>query len=154
LADYAGFHDQFVASGAEIAALSVDAPSESKVVTDELRLPFPLLCDEDRSVVTAWGMLNRHERGGVAYPALFILGPDLVVRHRVLEGTVKRLWAEEALRRIREPERAAAQADRGARVVFPARDHWLLALRNAWRLRKRGRWREILRRFRQSRGRR
>jgi hypothetical protein len=57
----------------------------------ELRLPFPLLSDPERGVIASWGLLNSKERGGVAYPAVFILDPGLGVRFRSLDGTTARV---------------------------------------------------------------
>jgi len=37
------------------------------------KLTFSLWSDVDRKVITKWGILNSHEREGIAYPNVYIL---------------------------------------------------------------------------------
>jgi peroxiredoxin len=37
---------------------------------------FNLLSDSDKKVIISYGVLNPHEHGGIAYPAVFIVGKD------------------------------------------------------------------------------
>ncbi len=61
----------------------------------ELELPFPILCDSKRELIVQWGLLNRAEMGGIAYPAVFAIDRDLVVRFRSLDRTAQRAAAGE-----------------------------------------------------------
>ena len=90
----AEFRDRFAeltSLGAGLAALSVDTPERSRALAAQLRLAFPLLCDPAREVVLAWGLLNREEKGGIAYPATFVLDRERVVRFRSLDRTASRV---------------------------------------------------------------
>lgn len=42
------------------------------------------LCDPERQVLPVWEILSPHERGGIAYPATFVLDRDRTVRFRSL----------------------------------------------------------------------
>lgn len=84
---------EFTAAGARVAALSVDDPTRAGAMRGELELPFTVLCDPTRSVVTAWGLLNTRERGGIAYPAVFVLDRARAVRYRSLDRTASRVDA-------------------------------------------------------------
>jgi alkyl hydroperoxide reductase subunit AhpC len=53
----------------------------------QLKLPFPILCEPQREVITAWGLLNSAERGGIGYPAVFIIDGSRTVRYRSLDRT-------------------------------------------------------------------
>jgi len=57
--------------GGRLVAVSVDPPEDSRRVVQRNRLAFPILCDESRDVIRAYGLL--HENGGptgdVAIPA-------------------------------------------------------------------------------------
>jgi peroxiredoxin len=60
---------------AEVLAISVDPPEDSREVVRALGLEFPVLSDTDGTVMDAFGV--RHAGGGlsgdIARPALFIL---------------------------------------------------------------------------------
>jgi hypothetical protein len=93
----AGFRDRFAqltSLGVGLAALSVDTPERSSALTKQLGLPFPLLCDPARVVVEAWGLLNRNEKGGIAYPATFVIDTEArsrIVRLRSLDRMASRV---------------------------------------------------------------
>ena len=78
-------------AGAGIVAISVDPPEKSGVVKASWRLPFPVLCDADKSVITEWGLLNTKEKGGVAFPAVYIIGTERRVEARSLDTTMSRV---------------------------------------------------------------
>ena len=80
--------------GLGLAALSVDPPASSRALAEQLGLRFPLLCDTGREVVEAWGLYNRGEKGGIAYPATFVLDHDRTVRFRSLDRTASRVDLE------------------------------------------------------------
>jgi peroxiredoxin len=90
----AEFRDRFAdlqSTGIGIAALSVDPPETSRAFIAELALPFPLLSDARREVVQAYGLYNRREKGGIAYPATFVLSQERIVRFRSLDRTITRV---------------------------------------------------------------
>ncbi len=93
MADYAASYGDFREAGAEVVALSVDDRARSEAMVRELNLPYIVLCDPRREVVTAWGLLNRGEKGGIAYPATFLIDRDRKVRFRSLEDVASRASA-------------------------------------------------------------
>jgi peroxiredoxin len=90
LAEHAARFAELRALGLAAAALSVDTPERSRAVAVELGLPFPLLCDPERRVVAAYGVFNRGEKGGIAYPATFVLDRERRVRFRSLDRVASR----------------------------------------------------------------
>jgi peroxiredoxin len=56
-----------------LAAISVDTQEASRQLKSELGLEFHLLRDETRETLKAWGLFNARERGGIAYPATFVV---------------------------------------------------------------------------------
>jgi peroxiredoxin len=83
-------------------AISVDDASRSEPVRDELNIKFPLLCDTRREVVTAYGLLNTRENGGIAFPASFVIDRERVVRFRALEDVASRVSVDQLLGLVRE----------------------------------------------------
>ncbi len=71
--------------------MSVDPPDRSRALAEQLGLPFPLLCDPSRDTVRAYDLLNAAEKGGIAFPATFVLDRDRVVRFRSLDRTAQRV---------------------------------------------------------------
>ncbi len=67
----------------------------------ELELPFALLCNPRREVVERWGLLNRAEKGGIAFPATFVIDRDRKVRMRSLENVGRRISAQDVLAYVR-----------------------------------------------------
>ena len=128
MADYRDQLAEFTAAGARIAALSVDDPARAGAMRSELALPFPVLCDTDRAVITAWGLLNTREHGGIAYPAVFVLDRDRVVRHRSLDRTASRVDAGGVLAFLQgEP------APPKRRALWPGLQAFVAAFRSAFR---------------------
>ncbi len=102
MADYSQHFEEFRAAGAELVAISVDDAARSEPVRQELGLKFPLLCDTSREVVKAYDLFNRAEKGGIAFPAAFVIDHDRVVRFRALEEVASRVNVEELLAFVRE----------------------------------------------------
>jgi len=102
LADYSEHLEDFRAAGAELVAISVDDAARSDPVRNELGIKFPLLCDTQREVVKAYGLLNTRENGGIAFPASFIIDRDRVVRFRALEDVASRVSVDQLLGLVRE----------------------------------------------------
>jgi peroxiredoxin len=107
LADYSGHFEDFRAAGAGLVAISVDDAARAETVRQEFGLKFPLLCDTRREVVKAYGLLNSGEKGGIAFPASFVIDRKRVVRFRALEAVASRVSVEQLLKFVRELGRGA-----------------------------------------------
>jgi peroxiredoxin len=110
LAEYRDRFSELTSLGLGLAGLSVDAPPASRALVEQLGLPFPLLCDPGREVVQAYGVFNREEKGGIAYPATFVLDRDRTVRFRSLDGTVSRVDLDGLFAFLRSGLHSAAPA--------------------------------------------
>ena len=106
--------------------MSVDPPEQSERLRNELRLPFPLLCDTSRSVVQDWDIYNKRERGGIAKPAVFVIDPDKTVRYASVDSVATRVPAAEIVRLLREPEAGPGRR----KVHIPRSGEWMRAIRN------------------------
>jgi len=152
LAEYGRNYESIRAAGADTVALSVDAQARSQVKR-QLALPFPLLCDPARTVVRAWGFYNPREMGGIAIPAVFVIGADRCVRCRSIDSTRERVATDGVLRFLRGdvrmealgPVRVRAGLSASARVIANAvrrglrTSHEGRARRSACPLERRGR---------------
>jgi peroxiredoxin len=101
LADYSKHLEDFRAAGAELVAISVDDAARAEPIRNELGIKFPLLCDTQREVVTAYGLLNTRENGGIAFPASFVIDRDRVVRFQALEDVASRVSVDQLLGWVR-----------------------------------------------------
>jgi peroxiredoxin len=120
LADYSEHLEDFRAAGTELVAISVDDAARTEPVRQELGVKFPLLCDTRREVVKAYGLLNSGEKGGIAFPASFVIDRERVVRFRALEDVASRVSVEQLVDLVRELGRGAEpQAKPRKRGVFP-----------------------------------
>lgn len=97
MAEYGRDHTAIRALGADVAALSVDSPARSEALRTDLGLMFPLLCDPSRTIVRAWDLYNAREMGGIAIPAVFIIGPNRRVLYRSIDTTSRRVSTEGVL---------------------------------------------------------
>jgi peroxiredoxin len=131
LAEYRDAYPSFRAAGANVVAVSVDAPEKSESVRRELHLPFPILSDSQRGVVQAWDIYNPDEKGGIAKPAIFILAADRAVRFVSIDEVASRVPAAEILRRVSQ-QLSGAGAKRKA--LIPGPSTWFRAIRNALRM--------------------
>ena len=86
-------------------AVSVDGPATSRQLAGELGLRFPLVSDEERKLIRAYGVLDAEN--DLAWPAIFVVGRDGRVAWRSLaESKSKRAGADAvlaALDRLRAP---------------------------------------------------
>ena len=114
MAEYARDYDLIRAAGADVVALSVDSAERSEALRAQLGLRFPNLCDPARAVVRAWDLYNPKEMGGIAIPAVFVIGPDRLVRYRSIDATRTRVSTEGVLRFLRGE--APAETIRPTRV--------------------------------------
>jgi peroxiredoxin len=121
LADYSEHATEFEQSGVGVAALSVDTPAQSKALRQQLNLSFTFLCDQGREVIERWGLFNRAERGGIAYPGTFLIDRGRAVRYSSAETLTSRVSAAEMLRYLTKMASApdpAAFAPRKSPVVI------------------------------------
>jgi len=120
LADYSEHLEDFRAAGAELVAISVDDAARAEPVRDELGIKFPLLCDTGREVVKKYGLLNSGEKGGIAFPASFVIDRERIVRFRALEDVASRISVDQLLELVRELGRGVEpQTKPRKRGVFP-----------------------------------
>lgn len=91
MAEYRDRFEELSSLGFGLVAVSVDEPRRSAALSAQLQLPFPLLCDTEREVVRSYGLFNEKEKGGIAYPATFVLDRDRIVRFRSLDRTASRV---------------------------------------------------------------
>ncbi len=128
--DYRRHYPEIRAAGASVVAVSVDAPEASEALRAHLRLPFPILCDTERRVVRDWDISNPREKGGIAKPAVFIIGQDQVVRYASVDTVVKRLAALQIVGLLHATADAPPMRPR---VLIPLLSEWLSAIRNSTR---------------------
>ncbi len=102
MADYSQYLEDFRAADAELVAISVDDAARTETVRQELGIKFPLLCDSRREVVSAYGLLNTREKGGIAFPASFVIDCERVVKFRALEDVASRVSVDQLLGLVRE----------------------------------------------------
>jgi len=98
LADYRDHYEEIRAAGADVAGVSADSPKKSETLRHELHLPFPILCDTERRVIQDWDIYNERERGGIAKPAVFLIGRDRIVLYSHLDEMVQRVPPLEIVR--------------------------------------------------------
>jgi len=132
----AGYRDRFAelaSLGFGIVALSVDEPERSRALIAQLQLPFLLLCDTSREVVRAYGLFNEKEKGGIAYPATFVLDRDRVVRFRSLDRTASRVNPDELFSFLRQGIDSAPPATPARSKVVPRLRDYVHVIGNAIR---------------------
>ncbi len=85
-----GFRDvytQIQQKGAVVLGVSADSAKSHAKFTEKFKLPFPLLADEDKTIVQAYGVWGEKTFMGRKYlgiqRATFLIGPD---------GRVKAVW--------------------------------------------------------------
>lgn len=70
---------EFKDAGVQLMAVCVDAPYQSRKVVEQHHLGFPILADEDRTVIKDYGLVHAGEgpKGtDIAIPAHVLIGPD------------------------------------------------------------------------------
>ena len=63
----------------------------------EMELPFELLCDTDKKVVTRYDLLNPFEHGGISRTAIFVIHSTGIIGYRSLDGTARRVDTADVL---------------------------------------------------------
>ena len=83
-----GFAD-FTKQGAVVLGVSADSVKAHDKFVLKFRLPFPLLADEDKSIVQAYGVWGEKTFMGRRYQGIhrvtFLIGPD---------GRIKQIWPQ------------------------------------------------------------
>ncbi len=68
-------------------AISVDSPATSAELTKKLGVTFPLLSDESRATIRAFGVED--VENGISWPAIFIVDKNRKIVWRSLAQTYK-----------------------------------------------------------------
>lgn len=102
-----GFRDafpDFTAAGAVVLGVSTDPVRSHVRFTEKFRLPFPLIADEDRSVVNTYGAWGEKTFMGRRYQGTFRItyhiGPDGLIRN-IWPQVKPELHAAEVLKAMR-----------------------------------------------------
>lgn len=130
MADYREHYNEIRTAGGKLVAVSVDPPNRSEELRQQLSLPFPILCDTGRHLVQQWDIYNPREKGGIAKPAIFVIGPDRRVRYAAVDTVYARVPASEIIR-VLETSTETPNAQR--KRYIPRFADWLRAFRNALR---------------------
>ena len=70
-------HQDFLAAGARIFAISIDAPERNAAMVAKLSLPFPFLSDPDRSLaIRPYGVADEKDERRIARPAVIVVAND------------------------------------------------------------------------------
>jgi peroxiredoxin len=130
LADYAAHYDEIRAAGADVVAVSVDSPNKSAALRHNLRLPFAVLSDADKKVIKNWGIFNEREKGGIAFPSVFVLDRDRRVLYVSVDSTSARVPTEDIVRILQSPREPPSAA---RKRYFPDLIDFVRAIRNSLR---------------------
>jgi thioredoxin-dependent peroxiredoxin len=78
---------EFKKKGAVILGVSTDSAKSHAKFVEKYHLPFPLLVDEDKKIVNAYGVYGPRTFMGIKYTGThritFLIGPD---------GKIKKIW--------------------------------------------------------------
>lgn len=82
--------DQIEAMGINVVAITYDSVETLKTVQEDQGIQFPLLHDEEVSLVNAFGIRNLdyepgHRVYGIPYPGIFLIDPNGVIRAKFAE---------------------------------------------------------------------
>src|SRR5439155_25860549 len=79
--------DAFAKKGAALVAVSTDSVKSHGKFAEKFKLPFPLLADQERKIVQAYGVWGEKKFMGRKYMGThrvtFLIGPD---------GKIKKIW--------------------------------------------------------------
>jgi len=130
LTEYGRDHAAIRAAGADLVALSVDSMARSQALRTQLGLDFPILCDTGRLVVREWDLYNAKEMGGIAIPAVFVIGTDRRIKYRSIDTTSTRVSTEAFLGFL---QGSGDQTHLQRRTVWPSLRDFGRAISNAIR---------------------
>jgi len=70
-------HQEFLAAGVRLYAISIDSPERNAAMVEKLSLPFPLLSDPGRSkAIFPFGVADENDERLISRPALIAITPD------------------------------------------------------------------------------
>ena len=97
-------HQQLLAAGVRLFAISIDSPERNAALIHKLQLPFPYLSDPDRSkAITPYGVADEKDDRHIARPAMVVVGPDQVEAFRfVSRDFADRLPEDEVLMAVQQ----------------------------------------------------
>lgn len=109
-------YPEFQKHNAEIIAISTDTLEGARKTQEKSHAPFPILIDEDNKVIELYevavekrelkdvpALIHRKKAGAYAMPAVFIVGPDGVIRYSYIgKSYTDRPSNEELLKKLSE----------------------------------------------------
>ena len=70
-------HQQLLAAGVRLFAISIDPPERNAALVEKLKLPYPYLSDPDRTkAITPYGVADEKDDRQIARPAMVVIRPD------------------------------------------------------------------------------
>jgi peroxiredoxin len=132
LAEYRDVWDRIRAAGADVVAVAVDPPERAEAVRRQLALNFPILCDTKREVVRAWNVFEPEQFGGIAKPAVFVVGRDRRVRFASIDREAVRVPAATVADFVASGMPAGG-AEAKRRFALPSFGDFVRAVRNVLR---------------------
>ncbi len=92
---------EFLASGAQVIAISVDDEFDAARMAERYALQFPVLHDSNADVARAWGIFNLLD-DGVSAPAAYVFDAEgNLFAYRIAEDIADRPTAAELLATVR-----------------------------------------------------
>lgn len=82
--------------GADVLAVSADGPADARKTSGQHGLDFAVVPDRDHKLISAFGVAN-HAKGGIAYPAVYILEPSGTVGLAYADPHGQRLQASQII---------------------------------------------------------
>ena len=89
-------YDQIKAAGAQLIAISSDNEAATQQTVKAHSLMFPVLADEDRTVIEAYNVLDPGN-ARIARPASYVLRADGTIAWKALNGLADRVPTAEIL---------------------------------------------------------
>jgi peroxiredoxin len=74
----------------DVWGISVDSPRELANLSKQEELPFELLSDQDKPLISEWDILNQKERGGIAFPNVHVINQDREIILHSRDSTASR----------------------------------------------------------------
>lgn len=124
-------YETFQKLDTQIYALSVDEPEKSQILAKETQLPFELLSDVGRKIIDLYDLHNRDERGGIAYPAEFVINGEGKICYRSLDHTVQRADVSEVIQFLEHLQKDSSYQAQGQKKkwMIPS----FLPIKQMWR---------------------
>jgi len=132
LAEIQKKHDTYMKFNTQVFALSVDPLKQSQNIIEKMKLPFKLLCDEDKHVIDLYHLKNPFEHDGIAKPATFIINPEGKVCYRSLDGTANRVDLSDELQFLEKLHNDAGykmgNAPKKSLIIPSPKNMWRMSL--------------------------